>query len=255
MAREATIHFELYRQLSNVLDKNSEYDGVVFGRVVPEYPVGLKRADIVVMDGQDRPLLVIEAKREGTEGLDRNIDPYSKKVIQQAFSYAGATGAEFFATYNGSHFVLFRTFEKGVPLLNRKSRGYFIKDIKVFAQELIQQLAGIIRGNIGWEPDPRAFVNRLRVLHQRLSAEMMTSIKAAGNLLVDDWLSRQGWDVGQEDGYRRFGKQAAYLLLTKLLFYKILEDTGKAVPKIGMYELAVPEKRRKFFKKVLGRRL
>ncbi len=254
MTKEANIHFELYRQLSNAIEKTPEHGGIEFGSVIPEYKVGNKRADIVLLDANETPLLVIEAKREDTEGYDRNIDPYSPKVIEQAFGYAGSLGTEFFATYNGTYFVLWRTFEKGVPLLKRKSRGYIVKDLKVFAHEFLAHLGGIIRGSIGWEPDPRAFVNRLRVLHRRVAADMdahLIKAKKPFRKKIEDWMNTQGWELESTAAFRRFSRQASFLLVNKLLLYKVLEDTGKKVPPIKMHELSVPELRRKAFQRIV----
>src|SRR2546428_11901758 len=86
--REAEIHFELYRHLSNTIEDEPTIRGVTFSRVVPEHPVNSGQADIVVFDSRERPFLVIEAKRLLSGGrYDRNVDPYSPKVIDQAFRY------------------------------------------------------------------------------------------------------------------------------------------------------------------------
>ncbi len=251
MNKEADIHFELYRHLKNAIEKCPRYHGISFGSVIPEKSVGLRRADIVVEDEMGRCLLVIEAKRESKHGVDRDLDPYSPRVIQQASEYAFALGADFFATYNGQVLVLFRTFEKGVPLLHRKSRAYEVKSPRIFASELLEQVAALSAGKIGWEPDPRAFVNRLRLFHQRLAKEMLKYVKSPTKHFEEvfqKWAAKQGWSPEKGETQNRFAKQSAYLLMNKLLFYKVLQDTGHDVPNLGLQNLREPNKRRESFK-------
>lgn len=253
MTKEAGLHFELYRCLQNAIEKSPEYYGVRYGKVVAEMAVDSGRADVVIQDDRGRPLVVIEAKRETKEGYDRNIDPYSPRVIEQAFRYAGHLGAPYFATFNGAYLVLWSTFEMGVHLLDRKSRAYRVRDTKVFAAEFLEQVAAIKTGKLNWEPDPKAFVNRLRVFHERLASEMVGYVVSPTSLFKKvyiDWATKQGWEVKEQDTGLRFSRQAAYLLMNKLLFYKILEDTGHDVPKLALHDLADPVKRREGFRRL-----
>ncbi len=256
MPKEADIHFELYRHLQNAVEKKAKYHGLEYGKVIPEKEVDSGRADIVIEDARGRAVLVIEAKREVRERYHRDLDPYSPHVIGQAFNYAGRLGAEYFATYNGGYLVLFRTFEEGVPLLKRKSRAYRVRNTKVFAGELLEQLAAIEKGRLGWEPDPQAFVNRLRVFHQRLADELLSQLDSLGDEFFqtfNEWTAKQGWDGDSQEQRSRFARQAAYLLMNKLLFYKVLEDTGHDVPTIDSEALVDPEKRRESFKRITDR--
>jgi len=252
--KEAEIHFALYRHLQNSIEERNEYHGVQFGSVVPEKTVDSGVADIVINDVRGRPLVVIEAKREYAGRYDRNLDPYSPKVIEQAFGYAGKLGSEYFATYNGKHLVLFRTFEKGVGLLERKTRAYRVRDVKRFSSELLEQIASIKTGKLGWEADPVAFVNRLKIFHGRLASELHFSLKEnlKGEFGVKyvGWVNRQGWDP-EEESELRFVRQAAYLLMNKLLFYKVLEDTGHNVPKLTLKKLVDPSERIKAFNSII----
>lgn len=253
MPKEAGIHFELYRHLCNAIEKKPTYHGMHFGEVTPEKIVDSGRADIVVHDARNRPLIVIEAKREEPKGFHRNLDPYSPKVINQAFNYAARLGADYFATYNGSYLVLFRTYEKGVALLERKSRAYKVKDARIFAGEFLEQVAAIDVGKLGWEPDPKAFVNRLKVFHQRLADYMLTYFDHPSDDFMEDynlWIEKQGWDLESQEHNSRFTGQASYLLMNKILFYKILEDTGHDVPDLDIRELSDPVKRRRGFKRI-----
>lgn len=158
-ATEADIHFELYRHLQNAIEEKSEYYGIDFAEVTPQLNVDGGFADIVVKDLRG-PFLVIEAKRETERGYNRDLDPYSPKVIEQAWGYAGKLGAPYFSTYNGGQLVLFHTHERGVPLLERRGRAYQVTDPQKFAPELLEQVAGIEKGIVKWELKSDTFVKR-----------------------------------------------------------------------------------------------
>jgi len=238
---EADIHFELYRHLQNSIEEKSTYYGIRFKETKAEVNVDSGFADIVVFGEGKKPFLVIEAKRKTKGGYDRNIDPYSPEVIDQSFHYAGKLGAEYFATYNGDRLVLFRTFEGGTHLLDRKTNAYDVQNIQEFAPSLLQEVAGLETGKLKWEPRHRAFVKRLEEFHGRL---MMQMEKAVGEKLASDeefkeryeeWIEAQGWNTENWDKVlQRFTAQAAYLLMNKLVFYKILEDEPayREVPKL-----------------------
>ena len=170
---EAKIHFELFHHLQTSVDDKPRHGKTRYSSVEPEMSVNGGRADIVLTTGDDRPLLVIEAKREGGGQTTRDIDPYSPKVIQQAFGYAGSLGAPYFATYNGNFLVLFKTFERGKHLLDRKSLSFEIDDVSRFARTLLSRLAALEEDRITWDPHHRAFVNRHRTFHSRLSKEAL----------------------------------------------------------------------------------
>lgn len=245
MTREAQIHFELYRHLKNAIDKGVSHRGVTFSRVEPEYNVNSGFADIVIFDDRDHPWLVIEAKRQTTRGYDRNIDPFSPVVIRQAFRYAGDLGAEYFATYNGRVLVLFHAFERGIPLLQRKSRAYSITKLETFAFELLKEIVELEDGVIKWDPKHQAFIARLGEFHHRLANELHTTLlerleDKAFKERYENWIKSQGWGIdnlGQV--HRTFVAQAAYLLMDKLLFYKILEDEPayRDLPRISLWRL------------------
>lgn len=254
--REAEIHFELYRHLKNALEERSEYHGIEFGEVSPEQNVNGGLADIVVKDRRGKPFLVIEAKRRIDGGYDRNLDPYSPKVIKQAFEYAGALGSEYFATYNGAQLVLFRTHERGVPLLERRARAYKVTDPQKFASELLEQVAGIEKGEVKWEPKPDTFVKRLKGFHDRLTQELPIKLEEklkepSFKTKFVNWINKQGWDIEEREQKSRFASQAAYLLMNKLFFYKVLEDTGHDVPDLPLEKLVDPKERRKAFDKIV----
>ena len=245
MSSEAKIHFELYRHLKNAIGNGIEHYGIRFIDVEPEANVDGGFADIVVYIEGKKPFLVIEAKRKNPSGgYNRDIDPYSPIVIQQAFDYAGKLGASYFATYNGTTLVLFRTFEKGTHLLDRKTNAYAISKIEQFSVSFLKEVAGLEKDELKWDPRHQAFVKRLFEFHSRLKTNMKKPF--LGKLQSDkkfkkefeQWTKTQGWDPSnQEKILERFITQAAYLMMNKLVFYKILEDE-EAYPNVPQVDFS-----------------
>lgn len=259
MSREAAIHFNLFHHLKNAIDKGLSYHGITFTKVEAEYPVDRGEADLVLFDQRGRPFLVLEAKRETRKGYDRNFDPYSPVVIQQAFRYAGNLGADYFATYNGKVLVIFRTFERGKHLLERKTIAYKIRDLPSFAPELLKELAALHTGVKEWDPRHRAFIGRLREFHSRLSEEYLKSLKdeLANHEFKDKykkWMEAQGWDPSQKKDIVRFVTQAAYLLMNKLVFYKTLQIQPKyPIPRLLFTYQTLKEDLEALFKEIVDK--
>lgn len=121
---EADIHFDLYHHLLNAIEDDPVRGDIHYGTVRPEYSEGISgRADLVVFDWSEDPVLVVKAKKPGNGG-SRDIDPYSPDVIEQALEYGAKLGAPYCATYNGSRLVLFRTLEPGRSYLERSTKTY-----------------------------------------------------------------------------------------------------------------------------------
>jgi len=234
---EADIHFEFYRHLQNAIEQNPRRGNIEYDYARPEYGDGISgRSDIVVFDSDDEPVFVIEAKRpEGASG--RNIDPYDRDVIQQAFGYAGELGAPYFCTFNGERLVVFNTYEEGVPLLERSTKAYTISNMKEFADTLLDEIADINQGEAEWDTLDTVFIERVNSLHEYLSPRIRESLT---DYLENDskfresfigWTGAQGVNYDnadsdeQEEIRREFADQSAYLLINKIIFYKILESS------------------------------
>ena len=261
MSREAAVHFELSRHLQNAIDDGARYHGVTFVTAAPERSAGDGYADIVVERAGGEPFLVIEAKREPTADPPREIDPYAVPVVQQAAGYAVSLGAPYFATYNGRRLVLYETFERGTPLLERKTRAYEVTDVSAFAETLLREVAGVDSDAVSWDPHSDAFLDRLGSLHSKLSREFRRSLD---DTLTDDsfraayesWVRQQGWTERYEndpDGvHETYAQQAAYLFVNRLVFLKLLEDApAYDVPSVDLSALADPERRRQIFDEVV----
>jgi len=233
---EADIHFELYRHLENAIEDNPDRGAITYGTARPEYSEGISgRADIVVFDTNDDPVFVVEAKRPDNGG-SRDIDPYAPAVIRQGFRYAGDLGSPFFCTYNRDRLVIFDAFTEGVPLLERSTKSYTISDVEEFADTLIDEVARLRAGEARWDALDTAFIDRVNSLHEYVSPRLQESLTEHVGDDEDfsesfaDWTAAQGIEYedmdasDQQEVRREFAEQAAYLLINKILFYKILEN-------------------------------
>ncbi|UTF53264.1 N-6 DNA methylase [Natronosalvus rutilus] len=236
---EADIHFEFYRHLANAVSDDPHRNGLTFGDIRPEYGEDIDGfADIVLFESNGSPAMVIEAKAPDGSSRPRNdIDPYAPKVIRQAFRYAGDIGAPYFATFNGSRLVIYDAYEEGVPLLQRSTKSYEIGSLEKFADTFLDEIGRIRAGNAQWDADDDAFVERMKSLHEKISPKLESELKQ--HLDEDEdfrarfeyWTDTQGIDYedADEDDQAKvraeFADQAAYLLINKILFYKILEDS------------------------------
>lgn len=236
---EADIHFEFYRHLQNTIEKDPVRDGMVFGDVRPEYGESIDGfADIVIFDDSGNPFVVVEAKApEGSDRSRREIDPYSPDVIRQGFRYAGDLGVPYFCTFNGERFVIFDAYDEGVPLLQRSTKSYEISSLAKFADTFLDEIARIRSGDAKWDADDDAFVQRIKSLHESITPGLEDSLST--HLEENEgfrseflsWTTSQGIDYEDVDENEKrrvrneFSDQAAYLLVNKVLFYKILESS------------------------------
>lgn len=233
MGTEADVHFEFYRHLANAIDEKPDRGQLYFGKPTPEKSVNGGFADILIPDKRGNPLVVIEAKKQVNGDDRRGIDPYSPEVIRQAHTYASQLGADYFATFNGRLLVLFETFESGIPLLQRKSRAYRIRDLAAFASSFLDEVAAVQSKKLRWDPADTAFVGRLASFHDRLCAVMGSEVGSRLNAKVAAWARSQGWELTEHEALTRFVTQAAYLYMNKIVFHKILRDQGEyPLPKL-----------------------
>lgn len=236
---EAKIHFDFHHHLRNAVEDEPQRNGLTFGAVTPEYGEDIDGfADLIMFDASDDPIVVIEAKAPNGSGRSRKeVDPYAPKVIRQAFRYAGDIGAPYFCTFNGDRLVVFDAYEEGVPLLQRSTKSYEISGLEKFADTFLDEIARIHAGDASWDADDDAFVERMKSLHERITPQLQASL--TDHLREDEEFRErfEGWTTSQSIDYENadeddkanvqeeFAEQAAYLLVNKILFYKILESS------------------------------
>jgi len=235
---EADVHFEFYRHLQNAIDDQSHRGAITFDTVRPEYGDDMDGfADIVLFDEVGDPVVVVEAKSPDNDRSRRETDPYSPKVISQAFRYAGNIGAPYFCTFNGDRLVVFDAYEEGVPLLQRSTKTYQISDLEKFGDTFLDEIGRIGAGDPEWDSKDDAFIKRVRSLHEQITPRIedaLTDHLEESEEFRDafyEWTASQNieYEDAEDDDRAEVRKEAAeeaaYLLINKVLFYKLLEGT------------------------------
>lgn len=261
MSSEADVIAEFDHRLRSAIEEQSTYYNTEFTGISRELYIESAQgfADLVLETGNEDPFLVIEAKRQPEEEPDRSVDPYSQEVISQAANYAFHLGAEYFATYNSNRLVLFRTMERGTNLLDRKSLAYEVKDLSAFVPEFLQDVAGLEVEEVEWDPHQDAFIKRLGSFHDLTKEQFDTLLRerletdAEFKSRYEEWVKGQGWQEKYEKDpneiHASFASQSAYLLMNKLVFYKLLDgaEAYVNVPEIDIEQLVDAEMRRRTF--------
>ncbi len=111
--KEAYIAYELYRLLKNALLYGVKYEETKceFKDVIPEFPIGEERADLVIAaskygNSRVEPFAVIEVKVRAFTSVGRSI----ANAVRKARSYAQELSGSypFYAIYNGWGLLIFR---------------------------------------------------------------------------------------------------------------------------------------------------
>jgi type I restriction-modification system DNA methylase subunit len=131
LRRERRLQDELFYILKEIV-KEKRFAGLELD-VSTEFPVGGKRADVVVFKKfESTPILIIETKRKverrGYRRVDERFDPYGRPAIAQALSYAALAKEEYrlhatplFATATWDAIALFSPVEDPWRYLDRRS--------------------------------------------------------------------------------------------------------------------------------------
>jgi type I restriction-modification system DNA methylase subunit len=232
LSREAKVEEEFYRLTKNVLEKRSYIlDGVKFGDPEPQYPVDSGVSDLMIPIHTPKPLLIAEFKRkiQTAKGLKviRDFDPLSSKVITQALTYAVQCGAPFFITTNGKTLALFTTPERGDPFRIDRHR-LLVKEIQLNEETVEEVLRVVAKWSLGIKvertPLDWTFIVRLRSFVEWLSRQMLKAIDE--RLKADDQFKERYEEFTEEIGgiaRQTYSREAAYILMNKIIFYKILE--------------------------------
>ena len=234
--REARTHFELHRAIQNVIERVKEFPRIHFSRSEPEYGIlGNGFADLVVFDRDNFPWITIETKATTKAG-----DPYRPSVIKQSLDYASALGANYFATCDGKTFVMFDNKERGVPFWQRKRLPPYDlsgRSLESFAETLLRDIIRLEDGEAKWTGIDGAFVFRLKFLHDRFVPYLERAIHrhARGDPSfrgrLEKWLEEQGTEPSDATTHK-IAIESAYLLINRILFYKVLEAQYPNLPRL-----------------------
>jgi len=122
-------------------------------------------------------------------------------------------------------------------LLERSTKSYEISSLEQFADSILNEIVRLEEGQEKWDSLDAAFIERVRSLHEKVTPEMQTALT---DHLGDNedfrsdfvaWIEAQGFeydemDVDERESVREnFAEQAAYLLINKIIFYRILEKS------------------------------
>ncbi len=233
---EALIHFELYHQMQSAIEEEIAAGlSPICVSCKPEVPVLTLFADLVLYDKANRPVVVIEAKRmarpDDPKSIIRSIDPFSPIVIRQAVTYAVNLGARYCATYNGKKLHFFETFKEFTAITSRKTKSYKIIDLKKFCKTFVHDVDSLIEGKSIWDLIPEAVASRFGELHTNMVPLISKAIVKAHEdveikKVIETWIKKQGWsftsDNEKTSSFTNLSKQAAYLLIDRVLFYILL---------------------------------
>ncbi len=223
-----------------------------------EVPVGRGSADIVIYDKNNRPVLIFELKRP--DGL-RIHDPYYPEVVEQGCAYASELGASYFVTSNLKHFVLWKTFQEGTPLLERQLLHYdATTPIEVTLKQILSDLLLVKEGKLSFLGIDEKFVRRLRTFHEVLWPRLIYGLEEKARkdkrFKKDyiEWLFEQELTFNKETN-EKIVKQYAHLLSNKIFFYKLLEGNFSELPKLTKIETYEDEKFKQFLNKYFEKAL
>lgn len=225
----------------NVLEKKSYVvEGLKLDKVERQYPIDSGIADIMLPMHPKKPLLVIECKRKAktAHGVSvfTSFDPMSSRVITQALMYAVQSGAPLFATTNGRIFALFTTPQRGEPFrIDRHS--LFVKEIRLNEQVIEEIIILIARWEQGIKvqktPVDWTFIVRLRSFVDYLSQQLVPVVaeEARTNKTFKANLEKFFNDIAKIT-YESYARESAYIIMNKLIFYKVLERYYGNLPKL-----------------------
>ena len=240
--REAKVEEELYYLIKTVLRKHdNKLNDVKFGDIEPQHSVDGGIADLVLPFADGKHFLAIECKRKivkpsGFRAI-RDFDVFGSRVLNQALNYAVRLGSHAFATTNGARLALFRTPEAGEPfridthrLLVQDPFRLEEKNVEQILDFLAKWHAGIpVRLiEVDW-----FFISRLRSFVDFLSKSMKPIMK---KLEADEIFLKKFEEFSKKIGIsitkEQLARETAYLLMNKIIFYKILERHYKDLPKL-----------------------
>ena len=263
MRREATFQDRLKRLLEDV---GSEYrfDGLEISKVERDYPIGRKKADIAVFLKGEIPLLFVETKKKverpgrwKVRGLFRPLD---MAVVGQAISYVAIYKdmyeflVPFFATATPSNIAVFRTPTNIKDFVNLEKAydgdyehaikpGKYSELIKTclilsgdlnlresYIQRLLDRLAKdylkkeILKAEPTW-----ALIGYLRSFVDEFAdaCKDLLKLRMERDSTLKGELTRMEEKIGYIPDHISLAKMMAYVLMNKIIFYKILEEKYK----------------------------
>ncbi len=275
MAARLRREYDVQTRIRDILVEfvNQKFNDVTITGVETEYEVYGRRADIAVLKDDGNPVLIIETKKKyewrGFRVETRFI-PTSEHVVGQAVAYAAilkrmkGVHVPFVATASERQLALYRIPENIEELVNWRAveeRDYsrvlrnfyeFERENRVFHKshrlskeffkELLDLLTGIYRRKY-------AFKDKRQQLHWELLEDLRSFVDlitpfiqdaiAPNNKFRDD-IAEKLEEYSGKTGYmptpEGLAREMAYVLLNKIVFYKVLERYYKLPQLTPLYE-------------------
>ncbi|MEM3648866.1 MAG: N-6 DNA methylase, partial [Thermoproteota archaeon] len=247
------------RDLIQSVISNSRFDGLELSKVERGFKVDTREPDLTVFDKIGSPFLFIETKRKVEHPQLRAralFQPLGKAALGQALSYivlwerSGRGRVPFFATANPSEIAVFRTPEKVLDYVDMDSvldrdyesvikPGMFTRLLgslvfhgrveltEEFIMKLLDTVAKdylktrVVRVSPGW-----ALIEFLRgfvdVLTDR--CEPMVKLRSETDAEFKAMLEEMGEKLGYVPDVRSLTRMMVYVLMNKIIFYKVLEQ-------------------------------
>jgi hypothetical protein len=231
-SKEAKFHGILYTRLFDYIKDNE----TVFEEPISEKTTESGFADIYVPSALSGEL-VIEVKRD-------NIYPRDKEVIKQAREYTEELDADFFATSNSNDLFLFH-YQGEIEISNIDFYYFDLRDTDL--SEVIPQLLGVVEHvyeaqSLPDQTERERVIGVLRSFHSSIwpTYKHLADKKYGSNerftQQFDEWVQENDYtDLDDDEQFEVAGKQYAYLLTNKVLFYEIIRGKTKSTydPKVG----------------------
>lgn len=231
-SKEAKFHGILYTRLLDYIRNND----TLFKEPVSEKTTNSGFADIYLPSALNGEL-VIEVKRD-------DIYPRDHDVVKQARQYADELNAEFYVTCNSNDLFLYH--DKGEIEMQDVEFYYFnLREISL--QEVIPQLLGVVEHvheeqSLPNQSERERIVGVLRSFHSSIwptyaaLAEKKYGRNEKFTQQFDEWVAENDYgDLDDEEKFKVAGKQYAYLLTNKVLFYEVVREKTKPKydPEVG----------------------
>jgi len=239
--------------------KDARFNGVEFADVRRGVPVDNREIDIVLFHGGGLPFLVLETKRKGGQTSKAINDPTSPDVLGQAISYVylyknGGVHVPFFGAATPALCVVFRTPEDLESFVNRskveerdyagvipfeKRRELLAKYVVIMEKtELRKEWAFKVLERLSKEFRERGsaviglswvLINRLRSFVDVLSEDIrpLLSVRIKKDSVLKSGLQKLKKELGFEPDTDSLARMMAYVLMNKIVFYKVLETKYK----------------------------
>lgn len=220
-AKEAKFHGILYTRLLDYINEND----TLFQEPVSEKTTDSGSADIYIPSALNGEV-VIEVKND-------DIYPRDHDVVKQARRYTDELDADFFATCNSNDLFLFHD-QGGIEMADVDFYYFNLREVQL--QEAIPQLLGVVEHvheeeSLPDQTERERIVGVLRSFHSSIwpthaaLAEKKHGRNEKFTQQFDGWIQENDYgDLDEKEQFEVAGKQYAYLLTNKVLFYEVVRE-------------------------------